>query len=227
MQYILTTGWEDGVADLTERLVRELAASRRVLWLVSGGSNVPASVQIMDNIPSKLKTSLGVMPADERYGPPGHKDSNWAQLMKAGFKPGKATLLPVLQDNLSFEQTISSYDKLANQAFGDYEVIIAQLGIGDDGHIAGILAGSPAVGDTPALATGYRSPPLSRLTLTFAGLRRVNAAYAFAFGNTKHRALSSLRDQTLALKQQPAQILKELPEAYIYSDQFGEEETVQ
>jgi 6-phosphogluconolactonase/glucosamine-6-phosphate isomerase/deaminase len=221
MQYILTTGWEDGVADLTERLVHELAQNKRVLWLVSGGSNIPASAQIMDNIPPELKQNLGVMPADERYGPPGHDDSNWTQLMKAGFKARQATTLPVLQDDLSFEQTIDSYNKLAKKAFSDHQVIIAQLGIGDDGHIAGILPGSPAAADSRALAAGYRSPPLSRLTLTFSGLRRVNAAYTFAFGNTKQQALSSLRDQSLALSEQPAQILKELPEAYVYSDQFG------
>jgi 6-phosphogluconolactonase/glucosamine-6-phosphate isomerase/deaminase len=221
MQYILTTGWEDGVADLTERLVRELAQNKRVLWLVSGGSNIPASVQIMDNIPPELKQNLGVMPADERYGPPGHDDSNWEQLMKAGFKAGQATTLPVLQDGLSFEQTIDSYDKLARKAFSGHQVIIAQLGIGDDGHIAGILPGSPAAAGSRALAAGYRSPPLSRLTLTFSGLRQVSAAYTFAFGNTKHRALSSLRDQSLPPNEQPAQILKELPEAYVYSDQFG------
>lgn len=222
MQYILTTGWEDGVADLTERLVRELAEGKHVLWLTSGGSNIPASVQVMDNIPAEMKQNLSVMPADERYGQPGHDDSNWTQLMKAGFKPDKTTLLPVLQDDLSFEQTIENYNKLAEQAFDGHQLVIAQLGIGDDGHIAGILPGSPAAAETSALAVGYQSPPLSRLTLSFAALRRLDAAYTFAFGSTKHQALSTLQSQSLDLSDQPVQILKELGEAYVYSDQVGD-----
>ncbi len=60
MKYILTAGWDDGVADLTERLVKELAGRKRVLWLVSGGSNIPASVQIMDNISGSLSEHLSV-----------------------------------------------------------------------------------------------------------------------------------------------------------------------
>jgi len=222
MQYILTAGWEDGVADLTERLVRELAAGKRVLWLASGGSNIPVSVQIIDNISPELRQNLSVMLADERYGQPGHNESNWEQLMQAGFKAKPATLLPVLQDGLSFEQTIARYNQLAEQAFSDHQVIIAQLGIGGDGHIAGIVPGSQAAAETKALVVGYQNPPLSRLSLTFPALRRVSASYTFAFGNTKHQALNLLRNQSLPLEQQPAQILKELPEAYIYSDQFGE-----
>ncbi len=222
MKYILTAGWEDGIADLTERLVRELAAGRRVLWLVSGGSNIPVSVEIMGNIPPELSQKLSVMPADERYGQLGHADSNWAQLLEAGFDAKKATLLPVLQAGLSLEQTAEGYDKLAKQAFADNEAIIAQLGIGEDGHIAGILPGSPACAETKTLIVGYPNSPLDRLTLTFAGLCQVNAAYAFAFGNTKHQALSALRDEDLPLDQQPSQILKQLSEAYVYNDQVGE-----
>jgi 6-phosphogluconolactonase/glucosamine-6-phosphate isomerase/deaminase len=223
MQYVLTTGWEDGVAALTERLARELAGGRRVLWLISGGSNVPASVQVMDNISPALRQKLSIMPADERYGEPGHDQSNWAQLMKAGFKTGQATLLPVLQAGLDFEQTVVRYQQLAEQAFDDNEVVIAQLGIADDGHIAGILPGSPAAEETAVLVVGYQSTPFLRLTLSFAGLRQVDTAYAFAFGNTKHQALTTLQAEQLPLNRQPAQILKELPEAYVYSDQFGDD----
>jgi 6-phosphogluconolactonase/glucosamine-6-phosphate isomerase/deaminase len=222
MKYILTTGWEDGVASLTERLVRELADGHHVLWLTSGGSNIPASVQIMGNISDELQQNLSVMPVDERHGEPGHADSNWGQLLKAGFKAGNATLLPLLQDGLSLEQTTERYNRMAAQAFSENRVIIAQLGIGDDGHLAGILPGSPASTETKALAVGYPSDPYPRLTLTFPALRRVSAAYAFAFGNTKHRALKTLQTQSLGTDQQPAQILKQLPEAYLYSDQVGD-----
>lgn len=223
MHYILTTGWEDGIADLTERLVCELASGKRVLWLVSGGSNILASVQIMNNISAHLSHGLGVMPADERYGPPGHSDSNWTQLMTAGFKSKQASLIRILESGTSFEQTAERYDQLANNAFGSYDIIVAQLGIGADGHLAGILPETVATRQTEALVVGYSSPPLRRLTLTFTALRRIDAAFAFAFGDVKQAALRSLHDLSLAIEVQPAQILKELPEAYIYSDQVDED----
>jgi 6-phosphogluconolactonase/glucosamine-6-phosphate isomerase/deaminase len=222
MKYILTAGWDDGVADLTERLVRELAAGKSVLWLTSGGSNIPASVQIMDNISANLSRNLSVSLADERYGDPGHSESNWAQLIQAGFSGKQAALLPVLQAGASFEQTISSYTKLIDEAFANHDVIIAQLGIGQDGHIAGIVPDSPAAAEKTKLVAGYQDPPLARLTLTFPGLRRITAAYAFAFGKPKQRALVSLQSKASDLSHEPAQILNELPEAYMYSDQVGE-----
>src|SRR6185437_3559960 len=97
MKYILTAGWDDGMADLTERLVRELAGNKRVLWLVSGGSNIPASVQIMSNISTDLSRRLTVMLADERYGEPGHPESNWEQLEQAGFEGKNASLVRTLK----------------------------------------------------------------------------------------------------------------------------------
>lgn len=206
---------------MTERLVHELADGRRVLWLVSGGSNVLASVHIMDSIPPKLSENLSIMLVDERYGEPGHADSNWAQLLQAGFKGDKATLLPALEEGLSFKRTIERYNQLATRALDDNEVVIAQLGIGDDGHLAGILPGSPAAVETDALVVGYKSDPYTRLTLTFAALRHITAAYAFAFGDNKRKALKILQRQSLPLGEQPAQILKQLPKAYLYSDQVG------
>ncbi len=224
MQYILTTGWDDGVADLTERLSRELGSGQRVLWLVSGGSNVEPSVQIMANISNKLSRGLGIMLADERYGPPGHIDSNWAQLIKAGFKTRNARVIEILQDGLDFEQTLARYNTVTDDTFKNYDLIILQMGVGRDGHVAGILPGSVAAFETKNLAAGYPDPPLKRLTLTFPAIRKVHEAYVFAFGAPKHETLALLQSQSLSPEVQPVQILKELPEAYLYSDQLDENE---
>lgn len=221
MKYILTAAWDDGVADLTSRLVRELAAGKRVLWLTSGGSNIPSSVQIMDNISAGLSKKLSVSLADERYGEPGHSESNWAKLIEAGFEAKRASLLPVLRPDTSFKQAIQVYNELMEAAFLASDVIIAQLGIGPDGHIAGILPNSPAT-TAKTLVAGYEAPPLKRLTITFTALSRITAAYVFAFGKPKQKALVAVQNRELSREVQPAQILNELPEAYLYSDQVGE-----
>lgn len=223
MKYILTSGWDDGVADLTDRLVRELDGGKRVLWLVSGGSNIPASVRVMLNVPARLSKGLSVSLIDERWGKPGHKDSNWQQLLDAGFDGKRASLLPVLRPESDFKQAVKDFDGIISRAFDDNDVAIGQLGIGPDGHIAGILPGSAAARESKSLAAGYEAPPLKRLTLTFPALRRLNAAYVFAFGEPKRQALMSLRSKRSDLTEQPAQILKELDEAYVYNDQAGED----
>ncbi|HWB38744.1 MAG TPA: 6-phosphogluconolactonase [Candidatus Saccharimonadales bacterium] len=223
MQFILSTGWEEGMADLTERLIQELSKGKHVLWLVTGGSNIEASVTIMNNISDGLSTNLTVMLADERYGKVGHTDSNWAQLMAAGFDGKQARLLPVLRDGDSFEEAANYYNQIAQKAFDENEVVVSQMGIGPDGHIAGILPESVAGKEPEALVAGYSGGPYQRLTMTFPALRRIAVDYSFAFGEGKRQALESLRVKTTTLLQQPAQILWELPEAYVYNDQIGDQ----
>ena len=222
MRFIHASGWEDGVADLTEQLVHELADEKRILWLVSGGSNIPASVEVMDSILPSLSAQLSIMPVDERFGPEGHADSNWASLFKAGFNAKRATLLPVLQKNKTFQQSVQHYKQLVKQAFATHDVIVAQLGIGPDGHIAGILPNSPASRETAELVCGYQSEPYKRLTLTFPALMHITDAFVFAFGENKEQAIVNLRDKQLALTEQPAQILKDLDKVCIYNDHIGD-----
>ena len=223
MKYLLTTGWEDGVAALTECLVGKLAAKEQVLWLVSGGSNIPASVSIIKNISLELRQNLKIMLIDERYGPVGHADSNFAQLLRSGFAGENAPLLPVLYAGLSLEQTVQRYEETVKAAFAEATYAVAQLGMGEDGHIAGILPNSPAAHELTALVSGYESGDLTRITLTFPAVRQLSSAYVFAFGTTKHQALGALMHQRLSLTAQPAQVLKELPQVYLYNDQLGEQ----
>jgi 6-phosphogluconolactonase/glucosamine-6-phosphate isomerase/deaminase len=72
------------------------------------------------------------------------------------------------------------------------------------------------------MVAGYEAGPFQRLTLTFPALRRVTAAYAFAFGAPKHEALAALQTSARSLATLPSQILNELSEAYLYNDQVGE-----
>lgn len=216
----MTTGWEDGIANLTERLIKALSDGKSVLWLVSGGSNINASVQIIDSISMDLRTNLSVMPADERYGYIGHPDSNWDQLLHAGFSTDNVRILPILEKGLSLDQTIQKYNDLAKNELQNHDLVIAQLGIGADGHIAGILPSSPAV-KSQDYATGYVADDFKRMTLTFKSLRLISEAYVFAFGYTKKETLEKLRDTNTAIELQPCQVLKQIKQAYLYNDQIG------
>jgi 6-phosphogluconolactonase/glucosamine-6-phosphate isomerase/deaminase len=218
MQWIHTTR-EQAVHDLGERLKNELEAGRSVLWLLSGGSNITAAVQIMQALPDDLTAELTVTLVDERYGPPGHADSNLTQLLQAGFEPKQAKLLPVLRDGWDFEATRSGYEEMLLGALANTDCAIALLGIGDDGHIAGILPQSIAVEVTKPAIVAYHSDPYDRLTPSFAVLKQMTASYTLAFGEGKKPMLTQLHDEDLTLDEQPAQILKQLGEAYVYNDQ--------
>ncbi len=234
---MLTTHYEpdatEAVSHLTERLTRELqcdesdteieaAPAKNVIWLVSGGSNIALSLQVIKALPQEQLSRLTIMLSDERYGKPGHADSNWQQLAEAGFvaaaEAGGATLLAVLQPDMTLDDTCEQYGKIVCNTFDQADVIIAQLGIGGDGHIAGILPRSAAV-ESEAQVAGYDSGPYQRITMTPPTLLRVTAAYAFAYGDTKHQALEKLQSQELSISEQPAQILKQISEAHLFTDQ--------
>jgi 6-phosphogluconolactonase/glucosamine-6-phosphate isomerase/deaminase len=222
MQCILVDGPAEGITDLAERLNKELDEGKTVAWLVCGGSNIPAAVEVMNQLRHDVADRLTITLTDERFGEPGHADSNWQQLKQAGFDFAKATAIPVLEADTDLTETTKHYHAVAEEILASHDVIIAQFGIGADGHIAGILPGSPASQEQEMLAAGYSAGQFTRLTLTFPALQQIDAAYAMAFGGAKKTALSQLQSQDIVLQKQPSQILKKLPEAYVYNDQIGD-----
>lgn len=207
-------------AALATRLTSELTAGKEVLWLVPGGSNIALSVEAIRALPAGRLDKLTCMLTDERYGKPGHADSNQQQLAEAGFMGNGVNFLPTLIPDLTLEDTCKQYAMLALEAMDKAEVIIGQFGVGGDGHIAGILPRTAAVTEDPAqLVSGYDAGVFQRITLTPPALRRIDVAYAFVYGEAKLTALRKLKSETLPLAEQPSQILKELPEAHLYTDQ--------
>jgi 6-phosphogluconolactonase/glucosamine-6-phosphate isomerase/deaminase len=158
------------------------------------------------------------MLTDERYGPVGHPDSNARQLADIGFDPKHALFIPVLTGGTPNE-TVCAYRVAAREQLAAKDVAIGQFGIGTDGHIAGILPGSSAAAEKHELAVGYQTPEFLRISLTAPAIRQLDMAYALVYGATKREALTRLHDHELPIEQQPAQILKAIPEAYVYNDQ--------
>lgn len=221
MNFIHAENSDGGAHELSAKIVASLKQGKRTLWLVPGGSNIRTAVAVMHAVREGATigelANLTVSLTDERYGPVGHPDSNWRQLEDAGFDFDNVTTIPVLRDR-GFKETAAAFGKDMIAAFTQNEVRIAQLGIGPDGHIAGILPGSPAVTDSEAVVA-YEAGKFQRITLTPVLLANLSAGYAFAFGASKAEALKNLKDSPLSLAEEPAQLLKALPEAYLWSDQ--------
>jgi len=153
MQFIHTANSIEGTKRLSSTIADMLECGHKTLWLIAGGSNIPIAKSVMDTVRGNVTAgnlkdlkNLTVTLTDERFGPVGHSDSNWKQLVRDGFNLDGITAFPILQ-NLSLEDTVSVYGRNLEAAFKSSDVVIAQFGIGADGHIAGILRHTPAGND--------------------------------------------------------------------------------
>ena len=226
MQVIKSTDPSDGVSDLSARLNQALSEGKKILWLISGGSNIRSAVNIMDHVPDNYSDQLTISLIDERYGEPGHQDSNFQQLLVAGFNPKRANLIPILKSGLGFEDTAKEYEKTLDNNLSRVDLSIALLGIGEDCHIAGILPNSASAIENEKYVSAYKSEPYDRITTTFILLEKLDICYAFAFGANKRSALLDATTGNYSPVEKPATILRNLKEVYLYSDQAGEEKHV-
>lgn len=206
---------------IAARLQEELAAGKRVVWLVSGGSNVELEVAIMSTLRGNVGDKLGnltILPMDERYGDPGHENSNSEFLRQAGFLPGAAEWIDILAHDVSFSETIEYYDDVVSEALALAQVVVGQFGLGADGHVAGILPTSPATEEDYATVVGYEWEDYVRLTLSPRTLSEVNVGYVVAYGDNKEEALKRLQSNQEELETLPAHLLYDIPEVYVYTD---------
>jgi 6-phosphogluconolactonase/glucosamine-6-phosphate isomerase/deaminase len=222
MEFIQSKDGKEGVEKMAVRLAASLGENLRVLWLICGGSNIPlaseAMTQLRKSVSHEQLGLLTVGQTDERYGPIGHKDSNWKQMEDAQFNFDNVNPMPILLGE-SLEKTVEEYARRIKNAFEENDIVVAQFGIGADGHVAGMLPGCEAI-DESALVGGYVAEPFVRVTLTPPAFEGIDIAYTFAFGDSKHEAVTRLWQKDLTVFEMPCQILKRIPESYFYSDQL-------
>ncbi len=214
-------GEAGAVRSIAGRICKGLHEGKHVVWLISGGSNIAPELAVMQLIKKQAGdalSSLAIIPIDERYGKAGHADSNTQQLRVAGFDPGAATWVDVLARNLSFAETVDFYNDATRVSLENAAVIIGQIGLGNDGHIAGILPGSPAIEALDKVVIGYEWDDYMRMTLTPSALRKVQIAYVLAYGESKAGPLKRLYENNEAFAELPAKLLYEIPEVRIYNN---------
>lgn len=219
MQIVEVENQNEAAEKLSTTLKSALEKFPAVTWFIPGGSNIAIAASAMAQIPEELTTKLILAQTDERYGPVGHKDSNWQQLLDAGFELKQAKALPILHEP---ELPLGGTAELAAKITGELiksTYTIGQFGIGPDSHIAGIKPDSPA-SVASGLATGYEWSDFTRITLTFSAIRQLNQILAFTFGESKKAMLESLVNEHHQPMTQPAQILKSVANAVVYNDQI-------
>ncbi len=192
-----------------------LKKGKKVLLFVSGGSAIPYEVEVINKIKNFPHDNLVITLADERYGLPNNPDSNWFKLKQAGFNLPNSKMIPYLT-GLSFSETISNIKLELKEEFNKSEYKIAILGIGLDGHTAGILPHTEAVYSQEDICY-FETNTFNRITITPKIISMLDEVIVIVFGRDKWSILKSL-EKDISIYDQPAQILKKVPILTIISD---------
>jgi 6-phosphogluconolactonase/glucosamine-6-phosphate isomerase/deaminase len=201
--------------------------------LLSGGSAIDAYPVIAQAVESGGIERLAIGLVDERYGPVGHRDSNAALIDQKSRLPRlcqqrQLEFRAVLADGLSLEQTATAYDDWLKQAMARSVRTVAILGIGTDGHTAGIMPMAQPVFDrtfidTPRMVVGYQidyGQHRQRITVTPQLLYACSNIVLMASGATKRAVLQqALFDSPLPLHHFPASLLRGCQQVEVFTDQ--------
>ena len=203
---------------LYKTLKDNLENNKKVLLIIAGGSNIPILKAVFDLLEFELTSNIDIILSDERFGPSDYQESNFVKLIKYGFDKKKANFINILT-NQDIKTSTRLLEKEFVQKSQKANIIIAQLGIGEDGHIAGILPNSKAL-DSNDYVVNFKGPDFERITLSFKALKKIDIAIVAAYGAKKKKALKNLKNLKLPLNEMPSRILQEIKSIYIYNDQL-------
>ncbi|MBU0728524.1 MAG: 6-phosphogluconolactonase [Proteobacteria bacterium] len=190
------------------------------------------------NTPRLLYTLLGSEPfskkinwqktflfcGDERFVPYDHQESNYGMIhetLLANISIPAHNIYPIPALENSPENTALMYETILKEFFhkkmgptvsiDNFPVFDTLLfGMGDDGHIASLFPGTPALEETKAWVThvlppDYVRPALPRITLTLPVINHGQAVYFHISGKKKLGIAQAIKDNPeAAAKKYPA-----------------------
>lgn len=219
MQFFLVNNLGAGVEKVKEVLTREIDS--KTIFFLSGGSTPKPLYEALAK--DQVIHPAGVGLIDERFGEPMHANSNELMIKGTGlldyFEKKNIPFHSMLQEGMDREQDARYYDQKARDLFFHFPKSVAILGIGKDGHTAGI-APNRAHFTNPMFEKEREhlyvsefddptGPFGQRISMTFAGLSLMDKIIVFVFGDDKQEALQKaftpgyLKDCPARFFQQP------------------------
>lgn len=224
----IDSGLVEQTAQKVGELVGQYGLDEQVSLFVSGGS----ALSVLEKLPSDmLQENLSVMMIDERYDRDS-KVNNFSQLNKTNF------FKQAVRQGVKFVDT----SVLSGEDFGQYSLRFAQevdrlaknktvvlLGLGEDGHTAGIMPFAEEsdkfaeLFEGVDLVVGYdasgKNPHPLRVTVTNTFLRnQVDAGVVFISGQKKKEALISVLKSSEDMAVIPGRIFHYIPQLSIFTD---------
>lgn len=219
MHKLVVTNTEEPTRAIARGIDRALGSGMKVLWLLSGGSNIGIELAVLGQLQHATAQNLVISLIDERHVALDSPDSNWHQLTSQGLNDHKARLVPpIIDTNLDLLAAAHDFGVRLGTEIAQADAAIGQFGIGADGHTAGILPRSMGVHEGHSLVIGYEGPDFQRITTTPALFRQLNLAIAVAMGQDKRDALQKL-DSDASDDDVPARLLLQAKDLIVYTDQ--------
>lgn len=188
--------------ELLKEIVYAIVDQKTALYL-SGGNTPKLFYQALAREEKLTPGVVGLI--DERYGTPMHETSNEKMIGQTGLVKYLSILdIPYYTylHGVSIEQTAERYDELYRSLNAVYRKSVGILGIGNDGHTAGIapdrfdfqnrLFDSINRNEMVSWFDDTTGPFGKRVTLTFLGLTMLDFLIVLVFGEEKKRSLSEL-----------------------------------
>lgn len=134
---------------------------------------------------------------DERWVPPDHADSNLAMVRRGLAERAHRVLPTPWATGIGPQAAAAVYEQLLRARLGSPDALtpgIVLLGLGDDGHTAGLFPGTSALGETERdyAATFVPQKGAWRLTLTLPALHRAELLVFLVVGLAKADALAAV-----------------------------------
>lgn len=191
---------------LARDLLYTVIDKKTVLYL-SGGQTPKGLYTNLANDKKLVPGAVALI--DERYGSKFHNNSNEKMIRDTGLLPYLETqgtpFYPILQEgHPGLQETADNYDMTVRYLVAGFPKSFGILGIGTDGHTAGIAGNRPASlgyeGFTNPLFENSKTtfvssfadlqgPFKERVTMTFTGLAMLDFFLVLVFGEDKQEAL--------------------------------------
>lgn len=203
---VTVTDSEEGFS-LAKDMLYEISDKKTALYL-SGGKTPKEFYTALAKEEKLVVGAVGLI--DERFGEPMHEKSNEQMIQQSGligylhYKhiPFYSVLQPppLFTDTGKQDDTIQAkaqaYDQTVRFLCNGFSKSIGILGIGTDGHIAGIPAGEKEIknGQQSVVTyfTNFPGPQKQRITMTFLGLSMLDLNLVLVFGEDKKQALEKM-----------------------------------
>lgn len=197
---------------MAREIIYEVVDKTTVLYL-SGGRTPKDLYQNLANDRKIMPGAVALI--DERYGVKGHNTSNEKMIKESGllayFRESNIPFYPILQEQqVSLKETSDNYDMTLRYLFAGFKKRVGILGIGLDGHTAGIAGNRENLAELSVqdfhnrmfdddqknmLASSYSDLQgvfKERVSMTFLGLSMIDIFIALVFGEDKKDALAKV-----------------------------------
>ncbi len=181
--------------DAAEAAARAIVADieGEVNLFLSGGSSFEVFVDVDELLDAAHKQQINLYQVDERYGPVGHTDCNWNLLKQIDASTYKSAH-PVLTGEDASE-TAARYSHKVDQTLHSGAFNIAILGVGEDGHVAGVKPMAKSQFDdifTTNSVVEYQWEDFHRITTTLDTLKQFDHLLIDADGHSKQKVMDRL-----------------------------------